>query len=225
VRLFQAIPKRQSDGSDSLDPPDLEAITGGIRKRKDWWTLHQQDYAVAPGDSMTLPPRSSGLRAVDFSLGNLNGKTTHLSEFRGKIVVLNFWAIWCTPCLLEISDLIELQKRHADRLVVLGISLDGVPDSHGHTMKYASTSDGQSPGAPSIAQIRESVSRMVEKRGINYPVLLDPENQVGSRFNGGELPTTILIDSQGLIRRRFVGPRLLATLEAMIAQFDKSPAP
>ena len=58
-------------------------------------------------------------------------------------------------------------------------------------------------------------------RGINYPVLLDEKNTVGSRFNGGELPTTVIIDAQGRIRRRFIGTRSLPVFEAMIAEASK----
>jgi len=61
----------------------------------------------------------------------------------------------------------------------------------------------------------------VKARGINYPVLVDPEGAVGRRFNGGELPTTVIIDAQGRLRRRFIGERSLDVFEAMIAQAAK----
>jgi hypothetical protein len=60
------------------------------------------------------------------------------------------------------------------------------------------------------------VEQFVKGSGINYPVLLDPNNEVGRRFNGGELPTNVLIDSQGYVRRRFNGGRNVAAFEAMI---------
>jgi hypothetical protein len=61
----------------------------------------------------------------------------------------------------------------------------------------------------------------VKALGINYPVLLDPEAAVGRRFNGGQLPTTAIIDAQGRLRRRFIGERSLKVFEAMIAAVAK----
>jgi hypothetical protein len=63
-----------------------------------------------------------------------------------------------------------------------------------------------------------TVARTVKARGINYPILLDEHNEVGGRFNGGELPTTVIIDAEGFVRRRFVGARSLAVFEAMVRE-------
>jgi hypothetical protein len=62
------------------------------------------------------------------------------------------------------------------------------------------------------------VARAVQARGINYPVLLDPDNEVGGRFNGGELPTTVILDASGRVRRRFIGERSLKVFKAMLAE-------
>jgi thiol-disulfide isomerase/thioredoxin len=70
--------------------------------------------------------------AGDFILPTLDGRKVRLSDFRGQAVLINFWTTWCTACLAEIPALIELQKRHGEKLVILGVSLDYVPDSHGH---------------------------------------------------------------------------------------------
>jgi thiol-disulfide isomerase/thioredoxin len=165
--------------------------------------------------------------AEDFTLPDLAGRPVRLSSFRGKTVILNFWATWCGACLVELPDLVELQKRYSGQVVVLGISLDGVPDQHGH-LPDADENDAGS-GAPSGSQratsskasIRDKVMRFSQARGINYPVLLDPSNKVGSRFNGGELPTNILIDSSGRVCRRFVGARPLAAWESMLAEIRR----
>ena len=71
---------------------------------------------------------------------------------------------------------------------------------------------------PILQKIRDKVIRTVKARGINYPVLLDEHNEVGGRFNGGALPTTVIVDAQGEVRRRFVGARSLPVFEAMIAE-------
>jgi hypothetical protein len=124
-------------------------------------------------------------------------------------------------------ELIALQKKHADNLVILGVSLDYVPDSHGHIGGHAavedrnhgdSEPDDHAATASALKRVRDKVARTVKARGLNYPILLDEKNEVGGRFNGGELPTTVIVDAQGNVRRRFVGARNLAVFEAMLAE-------
>jgi len=116
-------------------------------------------------------------------------------------------------------------------LVILGISLDYVPDGLGHIGGHGSEvsdrtheghenagHDHEDHDTPSLTEIRAKVSRTAKKLGINYTVLMDDSNEVGGRFNGGELPTTVLVDPQGNVRRRFVGARALSVFEAMLAE-------
>jgi hypothetical protein len=110
-----------------------------------------------------------------------------------------------------------LKKHLGDKVVILGISLDGRLDEHGHEPGEETRTEHHSKG-PSIDKIREKVHRAVLSRGINYVVVLDPEDAVGGRFNGGELPTTVIIDANGLVTRRFIGERNLQVFEAMIAE-------
>jgi len=137
-------------------------------------------------------------------------------------VLLNFWTTWCTACLTELSTLNELQQKHADDLVILGISLDGVPDEHGHipgvSASQTQADDEAAAHRPTFEKIRKQVQGVVQKRGLAYRVLLDPQNRVGGRFNGGELPTNVLIDAGGHVRRRFIGARTLDVLNAMISE-------
>jgi thiol-disulfide isomerase/thioredoxin len=160
------------------------------------------------------------LPASDFTLRDLNGKSVSLSDFRGKVVLLNFWATWCTACLAEIPDLIALQKKLGDQVAILGVALDGVADEHGD-IPGAEADDNSHKNGPSVATIHAKVERAVKLRGINYGILLDSKSSVGSRYNGGELPTTVLFDKDGRVRRRFVGERSIAIFEAMIAEAGK----
>jgi thiol-disulfide isomerase/thioredoxin len=156
----------------------------------------------------------------DFALRDLNGSKVHLNQFRGKVVLLNFWATWCSACLAEVPDLIALQKKLGDQIVILGVALDGVPDQHGHVPgEDESTTDHRDH---SIANARAKVARAVKARGINYTVLWDPKSLLGGQFNGGELPTTVIIDAEGRVRRRFIGERNLAVLEAMVAEASRA---
>ncbi len=108
--------------------------------------------------------------AADFSLQDMQGKTHHLSDYRGKWVLVNFWATWCPPCLAEIPDLVSLQKAHKD-IVVIGIAMD-----------YASG---------------KIVADFVTKYGINYPVVLGTDRIVAQIGDMEVLPTTYLYNPSG----------------------------
>lgn len=203
-----------------------EKAKAGAERAKTWWLEHQKDY---PPVALSMPGAASPevLPASDFDLRSLNGDKVRLSDFRGKVVLINFWTTWCTACVSEIPELIALQKQNSQSLVVLGVSLDYVPDSHGHIGGHAAVEEqGHSDGhhddheatVAALKRVREKVARTVKARGINYPVLLDEKNEAGGRYNGGELPTTVIVDVQGNVRRRFIGARSLEVFEAMIAE-------
>jgi thiol-disulfide isomerase/thioredoxin len=122
----------------------------------------------------------------------LDGKTVGLEQLKGKIVVVDFWATWCGPCVHEIPGYIKLQKKYAERgLVIVGLSVD---------------ENGAS-----------AVSTFAAARGMNYPVALaTPE--ISAAFGGIEaIPTTLLIDREGRIRHRKVGAMEAADYERLIA--------
>ncbi len=112
--------------------------------------------------------------APAWQLQSLEGKPVQLADFKGKVVVLNFWATWCPPCRAEIPDLVSLQQQYAARgLVVVGISMD--------------------EGGPA------GVASFVKKMGINYPVVMG--NAKTAEAYGGiqVLPTTFIIDRKGKV--------------------------
>ncbi len=121
----------------------------------------------------TLRPTHSH-PAPEFILSNLDGKPVHLSAFRGKVVVLNFWATWCAPCRTEIPWFIALQREYGPQgLQVIGISLD----------------EGG----------KDAIEPFVQKMAINYPVLLGDEH-VASLYGAAEiLPTTYYISRDGVV--------------------------
>ena len=222
IRITHASLNLAGGTNSSVEPANLKMIQEGVRRWKEWWKSHQPDFpanrlaaSVQPGPPELLP-------IANFRLQDLKGKTVRLSDFKGKIVLLNFWTTWCPGCLAEIPDLIELQRRNADRLVILGIALDGQTelDEHGHLAGTHADDGGhgqdEANGKVDLAEVHAKVEQSVKGNGMNYPVLLDPNNEVGRRFNGGELPTNVLIDPQGNMRRRFIGGRSVAAFEAMI---------
>jgi len=117
--------------------------------------------------------------APAFQLNDLNGKPVSLAEARGKIVLLNFWATWCGPCRAEIPDLVDLQKRYADKFEIIALATDeDDPDE---------------------------VRRFVLQSGINYRVAMSSE-AVRRDYGGiAALPTSFVIDPEGRIVQKHVG--------------------
>ena len=118
--------------------------------------------------------------APDWQLKDLQDKPVRWADFKGKVVILDFWATWCPPCRAEIPDFIDLQKQFGSQgLAVVGVAMD---------------QDG-----PAV------VKKFVEKVGINYPVVIGDE-AMSKKFGGIEgFPTTFVIDRQGRMVRQFLG--------------------
>ena len=134
----------------------------------------EQDYPEAP----------------DFTLPDLDGNDITLSDFRGKIVFVNFWATWCGPCRMEIPHFIELIDKYEDDFVVLGIALD--------------------------PREFDKVPGFAKKIGINYPVVYDKKGV--SRMYGGiqSIPTTFVVNREGKVVEYIVGSRPKADFERII---------
>lgn len=203
--------------------------TMGAAQRAQAWL--EEHVGELPLPDLPLPEAVSLAKrevpAGDFRLRALDGSRVRLSDFRGKVVLLNFWTTWCAACVGEMPALNALQEKNLDQLVILGVSLDYVPDSHGHIGGHAAVEeqrhtdghhDDHEDNAAALQRVREKIERTVSARGVTYPILLDEKNEVGGQYNGGELPTTVIIDPQGNVRRRFMGARSLPVFEAMILE-------
>ena len=129
--------------------------------------------------------------APDFALGNLDAETVRLSDFAGRVRLLNFWATWCGPCRLEMPHLQDLYETYRERgLTVIGISID-----------QGSTS---------------AVREFVRKMGVTYPVVIG-DRQVREDYGRvSAIPTSFLVDRNGRVRRFFVGYRDKSVLEPEI---------
>jgi peroxiredoxin len=131
----------------------------------------------AEGGSSSGGPGAVTPSAMDFALQSTDGKTVHLSDYLGKdVVLIDFWSTTCDPCMVEMPHLVDLYKTHKDKgFVVLAVSLDG-PES------------------------LADVNRVVHDKDMVFPVLLDQETTVVSRFNPKkEMPFAVLIDRSGKI--------------------------
>lgn len=121
----------------------------------------------------------------------LDGKMVSSSDFKGKVVILNFWATWCVPCREEIPGLVELQKQYGEKdLVVVGVSVD----------------EGG----------RELVKRFVERLKIDYPVVIADEKMMRDFGSVEAVPTTFIMNRKGDIAGKHIGFTDRATLEKEI---------
>lgn len=124
------------------------------------------------------PPRV-GSPAKDFTLQD-SDRTVSLNQFRGQVVVLNFWATWCPPCGEELPSMMDMQDQMRARgVIVLGVSIDVDNDAY---------------------------HRFLKLHNVNFLTVRDPEQKVAELYGTSGWPETYVIDREGILRRKFVGP-------------------
>ena len=142
--------------------------------------------AIGPGDA-----------APNFALEDFDGHALRLADFRGRLVLLNFWASWCGPCIEEMPHLSAWQRTYGSAgLQVIGVSMD----------------DDAAPGKKFLA-----------RHGVDYPIVLG-DAQLGERYGGIlGLPQSFLIDRRGLVVARYKGETQLPRIEAAIKSQLRAP--
>jgi peroxiredoxin len=151
---------------------------------------------AAAGGLVWLGRRAPTL-APDFAAPDLSGQVLRLSSLRGKVVLVNLWATWCPPCREEMPSMERLHARLRGR----DFQLLAVSEDEGG---------------------KDVVQAFVRQLGLSFPVLLDPERQVGDRYEVWGYPETFVIDRNGYVVERVIGPRdwdsaeSVAKLEALI---------
>ena len=145
---------------------------------------HTDDYATGPAAGSPGEPEDAAVAGkparLDFKLKDMNGVDVRLDSFKGKVILINFWATWCGPCKAEIPSLVELQQEYADDLVVLGFSVDDPA---------------------------EKMKPYAEEYKVNYPLLVgngreDVQNAFGPLLG---IPVTVIIGRDGIIAKKHTG--------------------
>jgi len=132
-----------------------------------------------PADAPESETAKKGKLAPGFQLADINGKTVSLDDFRGKPVLLNFWASWCGPCRSEMPYIQELYEEQSETGVAI-LAIDVGED---------------------LAEVEE----FIRDYSLTFPVLLDMTGTVAEKYNIRAIPTTYFIDSDGIIRDMKIG--------------------
>jgi thiol-disulfide isomerase/thioredoxin len=176
-------------------------MTGMIKKTRG--VLFIASLAAAAllftGCNRMEPASSSAYKAIPaanpaptWNLTTLDGKPISPADFKGKVLVIDFWATWCPPCVHEIPGYIEFQKKHrGEKVVIIGLSLDEI-----------SAAD---------------VKKFADAKGINYPVAIAPQELLTQFASVEGIPATFVVDRDGKLRFMKVGSAPIEDLEKVVA--------
>lgn len=142
-----------------------------------------QDLAAITGGPLVGKP------APDFTFTSLDGHALSLTGFRGKPLLLNFWATWCVPCRQELPALQRFANDQHGQWAVLGVD---------------------------ELETADAVATFARSLGVSYPLAIDSDGSVGQRYRVQGLPTSFLIDAQGMVRQTQLGPLDAATLRSWV---------
>jgi peroxiredoxin len=132
--------------------------------------------ALAAALTLALPVWAgvAEVQAPSFTLQSVDGRTVSLAQFRGDVVMINFWASWCGPCRQEMPLLDSIYKQYKDMgFTLLGVNVE--PDPH-------------------------NADAWLKRTPVSYPILYDPQSQVSQLYRVQAMPTTVIIDRHGIVR-------------------------
>ena len=138
-------------------------------------------------ENLTIGP-NQGMKAPAFTLTSLDGKEVSLASLKDRPVFLNFWATWCGPCVAEMPDIETLQKKHGDKITIIGIDL---------------------------RESTQTVSQFVSARDYSWTFVIDTSGSVAQKYLVEAIPTSIFINSKGVITARKVGLMQLSAMETL----------
>jgi cytochrome c biogenesis protein CcmG, thiol:disulfide interchange protein DsbE len=186
----QPAPESPERSPETKDSSNLAAIAvlvlaGAIALFAWAWTNSQGD--ATSGENVRV-----GREAPDFTLPDLDGNQIALSDFRGEVVLINFWATWCPPCRVEMPDMEAVYREHKqDGFEILGV-------------------DQREP--------KDLVEEFVTERGFSWIFLLDEDFDVSREYSATSIPRSILVDRDGTVVHIWTGTLSRSTLEHQLAE-------
>ena len=189
----------------ALKLADRQSVDAAATQWRAWQKSHPVAATAAPAP---FTQSTTPIAAPDFAATDLTGKSVHLADLQGKTVVVNFWGTLCGPCVAELPDLVKFQAAHKDDVVVVGVCTDLIREDDG---------DGGDSEKDAMPRISSTIGRF----SMTYPNVLDRDGKIVRLYNGSGVPLTVFIDGQGIVRRRYLGPRTADELEKMLATMPK----
>lgn len=123
-----------------------------------------------------------GSEFADFTWSDSKGNEKNLSDYKGKPIILNFWATWCPPCQIEMPDIEKYYNDNKDKTTIIAVNLTETEKS------------------------MEKTEEFLEKNGYTFPVVLDDKGLVVQKYLVRSIPTTYFIDGEGIIKKIYTGP-------------------
>ncbi len=174
-------------------------VMGAVEKNVE---ERQTTYRLNEGSAVDFLPTDEGLAigetAPNFELTTLDGKTVKLSDYKGKKVILNFWATWCPPCRAEMPDMQKYYEEQAqeDNVEILAVNLT------------------------TIDKGLDKINSFVEEFNLTFPIPMDTEGEIGDVYQAVTIPTSYIIDTEGRVQQKVVGPMNEEMMENFIAEID-----
>ncbi|WP_088228665.1 TlpA disulfide reductase family protein [Desulfosporosinus sp. FKB] len=179
-------------GNKSKSPDSPAANSASVQNSKPASTSAGASTNTDQGQSLTVGLENGNL-APDFELQSVNGETVKLSSLRGKKVIVNFWASWCPPCRLEMPEMENYYAKNKNTGVeILAVNLTTAEKS------------------------QAEVTTFMKADGITFPVLLDKSGDAARLYNISSIPASFILDSQGIIRDKIVGPMTNESMQEML---------
>ena len=143
--------------------------------------------------AIAYKPVAAAPAAPSWTLTDLDGKPLSSADFKGKVVVVDFWATWCPPCVREIPGYVEFVKKHgSEKIALVGLSLDEIP--------------------------ADDVKKFATAKGINYPVAIASQDLLGQFASVEGIPATFIVDRDGKLRFMKVGSAPIEDLETVVKE-------
>ena len=194
--------REYSGASSTLGVAALIVLTIGVAI---WYFEFRGESGGATGEAgfgiVALPSNPTnqpaaariGRAAPDFRLRTPSGESATLSHFRGRYVLVNFWASWCGPCRAEAPDLQALAIAHGSRLAVIGVNQQ---------------------------ETARDAIEFTDQFGVTYPIVLDSTGEVSEGYHVGRgLPVTFLVNPEGVVVNVYIGRLTAATLSVLVAEY------
>lgn len=177
----------------------------GNDEKSDLNPADYQDGASVAADTESNSERvknsiglEEGKTAPDFKLETLSGETVKLSDYRGQVVLINFWASWCPPCKAEMPHMEEFYKENKEKqFTILAVNLTNMDRG------------------------MDEIQSFVNDYGLTFPILLDQDGKTGTEYQAHAIPTSYIVDQKGVIIHKITGPMSKDMMNDMVSSLIK----